>query len=284
MVLLGQKCCLLSAGVSAEGPERASVLRMGQGFLATRDMTRINVGLARSYVKLLLSSWKTFTCNLMAWCIGGWWGFLWAPIVLHLWQIYFCIVTRGTLCLTFKGRNVLTSWMCSAVPLGVLTIFSPSITLNLRNIFLIYIQLNFSWIEQILQTKRLLSWIWIWKLLVVTFVPAFATNAMTSVFLSSVSRGWVVASLDSCRAVFAFHGWLDLLGVALAFWISILKISKLLQNCLHRVIDVAGFGRHLESSFDHALSFCRGLVMIRSRGVCQGESLTRSSTVIWFTS
>ena len=28
------------------------------GFLATRNMTRINVGLARSYVKLLLSSWK----------------------------------------------------------------------------------------------------------------------------------------------------------------------------------------------------------------------------------
>ena len=28
------------------------------GFLATRNMTRIDVGLARSYVKLLLSSWK----------------------------------------------------------------------------------------------------------------------------------------------------------------------------------------------------------------------------------
>ena len=31
-----------------------------QGFLATRNMTRINVGLVRSYVKLLLSSWNTF--------------------------------------------------------------------------------------------------------------------------------------------------------------------------------------------------------------------------------
>ena len=28
------------------------------GFLATRNMTRTDVGLARSYVKLLLSSWK----------------------------------------------------------------------------------------------------------------------------------------------------------------------------------------------------------------------------------
>ena len=39
-------------------------------FLATRNMTRINVGLARSYVKPLLSSWKTYMCNLMAWYIN----------------------------------------------------------------------------------------------------------------------------------------------------------------------------------------------------------------------
>ena len=36
------------------------------GFLATRNMTRIDVGLARGYLKLLLSSWKTYMCNLMA--------------------------------------------------------------------------------------------------------------------------------------------------------------------------------------------------------------------------
>ena len=40
------------------------------GFFATRNMTRINVGFARSYVKLLLSSWKTYMCNLMAWYIS----------------------------------------------------------------------------------------------------------------------------------------------------------------------------------------------------------------------
>ena len=38
-----------------------SVLHLRQDFLATRNMTRIDVGLARSYVKLLLSSWKTYT-------------------------------------------------------------------------------------------------------------------------------------------------------------------------------------------------------------------------------
>ena len=38
--------------------------------IMTRNMTRIDVGLARSYVKLLLSSWKTYMCNLMAWYIN----------------------------------------------------------------------------------------------------------------------------------------------------------------------------------------------------------------------
>ena len=36
------------------------------GCLATRNMTRIDVGLVRSYVKLLLSLRKTYMCNLMA--------------------------------------------------------------------------------------------------------------------------------------------------------------------------------------------------------------------------
>ena len=36
-------------------------------------------------------------------------------------------------------------------------------------------------------------------------------------------------------------------GVVLAFLISILKISKLLQNCWHRVIDITSFEKHLES-------------------------------------
>ena len=35
------------------------------GFFS-KNMTRIAVGLAQSYVKLLLSSWKTYMCNLMA--------------------------------------------------------------------------------------------------------------------------------------------------------------------------------------------------------------------------
>ena len=38
-------------------------------------------------------------------------------------------------------------------------------------------------------------------------------------------------------------------------WISILKISKLLQNCLHRVIDITSFEKHLESSLDRTPNF-----------------------------
>ena len=52
MILLKQKCCLLWTGVSTESPKGTSVLQLRQVFLATRNMTRINVGLVRSYVKL----------------------------------------------------------------------------------------------------------------------------------------------------------------------------------------------------------------------------------------
>ena len=64
-----------------------------------------------------------------------------------------------------------------------------------------------------------------------------------------------------CPTVFTFRSWLDLLDVVLAFWISILKISKLLQNCLHRVIDITSFEKHLESSLDHTPNFCLNLVI-----------------------
>ena len=81
-------------------------------------------------------------------------------------------------------------------------------------------------------------------------MPAFTTNAMTLDFLLLISHGWVVTFQDSHPTVFTFRSWLDLLDVVLAFWISILKISKLLQNCLHRVIDITSFEKHFESSLD----------------------------------
>ena len=70
MIWSKQKCCLWSTGVSTESQNLTSVLHLRQDFLAIRNMTRIDVGLARSYVKLLLSSWKTYMYNLMAWNIN----------------------------------------------------------------------------------------------------------------------------------------------------------------------------------------------------------------------
>ena len=64
------------------------------------------------------------------------------------------------------------------------------------------------------------------------FIPAFTTNAMTSDFLSSISPGWMMMFLDSHRMVFTFLSWLDLLGAALAFRISILKNIQLTSKLL----------------------------------------------------
>ena len=78
-----------------------------------------------------------------------------------------------------------------------------------------------------------------------------------------ISHGWVVTFPDSHRPVFTFRSWLNLLDVVLASWTSILKISRLLQNCWHRVLDITNFEKHLESSLDHTLIFCRNLVIFR---------------------
>ena len=62
---------------------------------------------------------------------------------------------------------------------------------------------------------------------------------------SLISHGWVVTFQDSHRTVFTFRSWFDLQDVVQEFWISILKIFKLLQNCLHRVIEITSFEKHL---------------------------------------
>ena len=63
------------------------------------------------------------------------------------------------------------------------------------------------------------------------------TNAMTSDFLSTISYGWVVKFLDPNRTVFTFHSCLYLLCVALAFWISYIKIFKSFQHYWHMVTE-----------------------------------------------
>ena len=65
-----------------------------------------------------------------------------------------------------------------------------------------------------------------------TFIPAFTTNAMTSDFLLLISHGGVVTFQDSNRTVFTFLIWLHLLGVLLAFWISIYKNLQITSKLL----------------------------------------------------
>ena len=67
MISSKQKCCLLLNGVSTESQKLTSVRQLRRDFSPTRNMTRMYVGLALSYVKLLLSSLKIYMCNLMAW-------------------------------------------------------------------------------------------------------------------------------------------------------------------------------------------------------------------------
>ena len=56
------------------------------------------------------------------------------------------------------------------------------------------------------------------------------------------------------------------------FWISILKIFKLLLNYLHRVTDITSLEKHLESSSGHTLNFYPNLVKYRFKNVSEGIS------------
>ena len=61
MILSKQKCCLLLTGVSTEIQKRTSILQTKRAFLATRSMTRINVGraeLCEAFTFLMESIYK----------------------------------------------------------------------------------------------------------------------------------------------------------------------------------------------------------------------------------
>ena len=105
------------------------------------------------------------------------------------------------------------------------------------------------------------------------FIPAFMLNAMTSDFLSQIFPGWVVMFLDSHLMVFTFLSYLDLLGVALAFRISILNIFKLLPNFWHTVTDITSFEKHSEKSLGQTLTFYLIWWNIVSR-ICFGRNLS----------
>ena len=81
------------------------------------------------------------------------------------------------------------------------------------------------------------------------------------------------------RYKFTFRSWLDLQDVVLAFWISSLKIYKLLRNCWHRVIRL--WYHNLRKTFGKFFrSYSELLSKFGSKNMCLKESLTRSSTVL----
>ena len=103
-------------------------------------------------------------------------------------------------------------------------------------------------------------------------IKVICSDAHTSVYDKCDDFGFPIVnspwlSGDSHRTVFTFRSWLDLLDVVLAFWISILKISKLFQNCIHRVIDITSFEKHLETSLDRTPNFCQNLMIFCSKNI-----------------
>ena len=122
----------------------------------------------------------------------------------------------------------MTLWTCLTIPLDIFTIYSQSITLNLRNTFLIYIQRNFSWTKQILQTKKHIDF----------NIKVIGSDAHNNVYdkcddfgFPIVNCHWLSGDVPRLPSFgVTFHSWLDLQGVMLAFRSSILKIFKLLTK------------------------------------------------------
>ena len=125
---------------------------------------------------------------------------------------FFYVVIRGILGLTFTNRNSTTLQTCLTTLLDdIFTIYNPELEKHIPDIYSTELQLS-----KVNTSNKETS--------------AFTTNAITLDFLSSIFLGWVVMFLDSHRLVFTFLSWLDLLGVALEFRISISHIFNLLPN------------------------------------------------------
>ena len=141
------------------------------------------------------------------------------------------------------------------IPLDICTIYSPSINLNLRNIFLIFTQRIFSWTKQTLQTKNFFPWF---------KYNFFGSNVHNSVYDKRDDFGFPIVSfpclsgdVDSHRTMFTFLSWLDLLGVILVFgnWDFHSKTSNHFQTTYLGLQVSQSSKKKLEKSSGHTLSF-----------------------------
>ena len=109
MILSKQKCCLLSTGVSTESQKRTSVLQIRQGFLSKEKCDSYKcwccAELCEAFTFFIENIYVQFDDMVYQQIVGIPMGTNCAPLIADL----FLFVTRGTLCLTFKSRNVLTS-------------------------------------------------------------------------------------------------------------------------------------------------------------------------------
>ena len=174
-----------------------------------------------------------------------------------------------TLCLTLTHLNVMTPYTYLTVPLDILLIYSPSITMNLRNIFLIYIQQNF--VD--LNTK------------------VNGSDIHTSVYDKRDDFGFPIVN---------FPGMSDDLSGLSSYCIYILQLVRF-AKCFTCVLDFLSKNLQITSKLltegyrYHKLRKASG-TFIRSssallskfgdislKGICEKESLIRASTVIWLT-
>ena len=164
------------------------------------------------------------------------------------------------------------------LPLDILTIYLPSITLNLRNIFPIYIQQNLNKANTSDKETSFLDF----------NIKVIGSDIHTSVYDKRDDFGFPIVNFP----------WLSGYVPRLASYG--IYISQLVRfaRCCTRVLDFHSknlqitsklltpdyryhkLQKHLESSLDHIPNFCLNLVIFRSTNMCLKESLTRSSTVI----
>ena len=129
-----QKCCvLLTGGVSAESQKRTSVLHTKQAFFSNKKYDSYKcwtcAKLCEDFTFLMEKRICVIWRHGLSTHSGGS-----AQTVLHSWRISFYFVTKRILCLNFTNINSTTLYTCLTTPHDILTIYSPSITLNLRNI------------------------------------------------------------------------------------------------------------------------------------------------------
>ena len=153
------------------------------------------------------------------------------------------------------------------IPLDILTIYSPSIALTLRNVFPINIHQNFSWTKQIFQTKKHISWISIWKWYSYVRVPQSQWF-----HLSSISP-WVsgdVPNLPSYGIYISQLVTFDRCCNSVLYFNS--KNLQITWYLLTQVTGITSFEKHWESSSSHTLSFCPNLVKFRFKNISKGIS------------